>query len=354
MPKIMKRLISIFAIICCAISCVGQKEDMVSLGLVLKPDRISVDVDGNMSVKFSVTNERVDVTNEAEIYLMSGGEPTERLDNMVFTPTEVGTYAFAAKYNDLYSTQVRVDAYSSEQGKSEGRDFFRRHLVLDFTGTWCVNCPHMTEALHHASQSDEFYDRVVEVAVHSIDEFEIAEGKALIDSWGFNSLPRVVVDADKSTEISAQDAEFIKQAMRKTKAYFAHPCGVKIDSSTEGDKLTIDAEVTITESGSYRIGALLLRDDVVAPQKNAPENYVHSSILTASLSGSITSGVELGSGSLNAGDVVTKSFTYELSKIADLDNTRIVIYVMTQHDGVNVVNNVAQCLAGLSAGYRYE
>ena len=352
----MKRIISILAVVCCAVACVGQKEDMISQALTLKPDRLSADIDGIVPVTFSVTDGGVNVTSAAEIWEMVSGEPAVRLDNTTFTPSEAGTYYFAAKHNEMFSAQVKIDAYSSAECKSEGHDFFRRHIVLDFTGTWCVNCPRMAEAVHQASQTGEFYDRMIDVAVHWTDEFMIKEGEALVDKWNYKQLPYVVVDMDKSTEVNGKQtqSEFIMTGLRKTGGYFAHPCGVKVSTCVEGESLNVDAEVTITETGSYNICALLLRDGVVAPQKNGAENYVHSSILIGSLSGAIDSGVALGDGELSAGSVVNHSFSCELSKIEDFENTRVVVYVMQSHNGVNVVNNATQCPVGSSVEYRYE
>ena len=46
------------------------------------------------------------------------------------------------------------------------RTFLRRSLVLRFTGTWCVNCPYMNQALEDAERNDP--DHIVAMSMHNL------------------------------------------------------------------------------------------------------------------------------------------------------------------------------------------
>ena len=158
----MRRFIFIVVFLLSVVGCVGQKEDPVNI--VLKSDRSEINVTAGESAVFSVLFNGEDVTEFADISFVSGTTSDPAVDKNVFTPSEEGSWTFAATYDGYESEPLTVTAFVVQE---EGKDFFRRSLVLDFTATWCVNCPRMEAAFAAAMEARP--GRLVPVSVHFVD-----------------------------------------------------------------------------------------------------------------------------------------------------------------------------------------
>ena len=122
------------------LSCVGQKDDPTP-ELRLVADLTALNVTAGEFATFTVYSGAEDVTAYAAIRNLTDGTP---LEGNVFAPAEAGEWSFSATLDGTESEPVTVTALVISD---EGKDFFRRSLVLDFTGTWCVNCPKMEAAI---------------------------------------------------------------------------------------------------------------------------------------------------------------------------------------------------------------
>ena len=125
------------------LSCVGQKDDPTP-ELRLVADLTAINVTAGEYATFTVFSGAEDVTAYASIRNVTDGKD---LESNVFSPVEEGEWTFVATLDGAESEPVTVTAIVISD---EGKDFFRRSLVLDFTGTWCVNCPKMEAALEEA------------------------------------------------------------------------------------------------------------------------------------------------------------------------------------------------------------
>ena len=145
------------------------------------------------------------------------------------------------------------------QDGQPSEEVFAPALVLDFTATWCQNCPRMTSAIEEAMA--ERPGTIFPVCVHFGDEFSFAEGTALSTLFGVQAYPSAIVNLDKGTLTTATSKDII--LARIDAAERKEPC--KIDLSySEG---TLTADITATSAGTYCLGALLLENGLVAPQK---------------------------------------------------------------------------------------
>ena len=144
------------------LSCVGQKDDPAP-ELRLVADLTALNVTVGESATFTVFSGTEDVTAYAAIRNVTDGKD---LESNVFAPAEAGEWTFVATLDGTQSEPVTVTALVIADA---GKDFFRRSLVLDFTGTWCVNCPKMEAALEETMEARP--GRIVPVSVHcmSID-----------------------------------------------------------------------------------------------------------------------------------------------------------------------------------------
>ena len=196
-------------------------------------------------------------------------------------------------------------------------------LVLDFTATWCVNCPRMATAIEEAMA--ERPGAIFPVSVHFRDEFSYGEGEALAALFAIQAYPSLIVNLDKGTLTTATSRDIIFARMDAFTP--GKPCTLEADCS-EG---LLTAGVTAAQEGSYRIGALLLEDGLVAPQTGGSQDYVHDNILRKILSTDIW-GEDLGM--LSEGAAVKKKFP-----VGDLGDGDFHAVVYVTCDGV--VNNAA-------------
>lgn len=175
-------------------------------------------------------------------------------------------------------------------------------LLLDFTATWCVNCPRMASAVEEAARLRP--GSVFPVSIHFKDSFACTQGEELAAQFGVQAYPSLIVNLASSSLITATSTDLILARMDATAALRKGTC--TLDLSLEGGKLV--ALVGVSEAGSYKLGAILLEDGVTAPQTGAGDDYVHDNILRKILSGSIA-GEDLGT--LEPGASVRKEYSFE-------------------------------------------
>lgn len=325
----MRRLIYIVSILLTAVGCVGQKDDPVNI--VMTSDRGEINVTAGESAIFTVLYNGEDVTEYAEISLISGEAEGISLAKNVFTPTEVGSWTFVATYDGYESEPLTVAAFVVQD---EGKDFFRRSLILDFTATWCVNCPRMEAAFAAAKEARP--GRLVPVSVHFVDAFAVPEGNALVTKFGVSEYPTAVIDMDPSSAFTTTSSELLLSGVDKLLEARPLAGGIRMESTAEG---TVNVEITAVEAGDYTINVMLLKDGEIAPQTGGETNHVHNNILRQHLKGEPLH--------LGEEEMATKSFSLT---IPSGDGFKIVAFM--EKDGT--VNNVTQCRVGETVDYQYE
>ncbi len=344
MNRVLKYISLVLSLVM-AVSCVGQKEEILDI-LSLTADKEVANVLLDEAFYFSVRHNGLDVTADAEIYEVTAGDPVA-LEGELFTPAEPGRYSFVALYDRMLSDTLTVEAVAVEI--VEERDFLRRSLIMDFTATWCVNCPNMAAAVE--TVENEYKGQVVDIAVHWLDEFGCSAGDRLVSEFGVTAIPVAVVDMDPESMTSVASSTILQASVQESMDRFSPAAGIMIDSRESDGMLEVDVECSIVAEGDYKLAVALVRDGVVAAQTGGSVDYVHNSILLDFVGGD-HSGEALGE--CAAEEVLTRSYSYDLSKIKDLKHTRIIAYLLNrQPDGRYLVNNVTECRAGASVGYSY-
>ena len=310
------------------LSCVGQKDDPAP-ELRLMADLTALNVTAGEVATFTVYSGAEDVTAYAAIRNLTDGTS---LEGNVFAPAEAGEWSFAASLDGAESEPVTVTAIVISD---EGKDFFRRSLVLDFTGTWCVNCPKMEAAIEESMAARP--GRIVPVSVHCmpVDPMYVKPlSDNLVKRFGVSAYPSAVVDLDPESLISAQSPELLLSHVDRLLESRGPAAGIRISCSEDG----VDVEAKLVRNGSYTLALLLLEDGIVAKQTGGTEGYVHNHVLRKWAEGEpFTDGQE--------GDMVSVRFTgFDLSK------GRLVALVCRE----GLVDNVVACAAGASADYQYE
>ena len=313
------------------LSCVGQKDDPTP-ELRLVADLTAINVTAGEFATFTVYSGAEDVTAYAAIRNLTDGTP---LEGNVFAPAEAGEWSFSATLDGTESEPVTVTALVISD---EGKDFFRRSLVLDFTGTWCVNCPKMEAAIEESMAARP--GRIVPVSVHcmAVDPMYVKPlSDNLVKQFSVKAYPSAVVDLDPESLITTQSPELLLSHVDRLLEARGPAAGIRAESKVEGDQYTLAVEMKAVRDGAYTLAVLVLEDGTVAAQTGGTKDYVHNNILR-----SWTEGEPL---TVKEGDKASGTFTGTVTA-----KSRFVVLVL--RDGL--VDNVIGCAAGASVDWQYE
>ena len=328
----MKRWIYILLALVSALSCVGQKDDPIPEPR-LTADLTALNATAGETATFTVYSGAEDVTEYATIRNLTDDTV---LEGNVFAPAGEGEWTFVAEYEGLLSEELTVTAFVVAE---EGKDFFRRSLVLDFTGTWCVNCPKMDAAIEEAMAARP--GRIVPVSVHCMaDPMRI---KPLCDNlakqFKVSAYPSAVVDMDPESLITQSSSELLLSHIDRLLESRGVSAGIRIESTLDGEDLSVTVEAKAVQDGEYTLSIILLEDGIVAKQTGADdgENHVHNNVLRQ----------------WEDGDPVTlkEEETATLSLTASVSGKYRVVALVLRN---GLVDNVVQCTAGASVDYQFE
>lgn len=224
-------------------------------------------------------------------------------------------------------------------GTGEGKDYFRRSLVLDFTGTWCVNCPKMEVAISETLEARP--GRVVPVSVHCmmVDPMYVKPlSDDLVSRFGVGAYPSAVVDLDPESLVTASSPELLQAHIDRLLESRGPAAGIRIESALDGESFTLKAEMKAVRDGDYILSVLVLEDGLVARQTGGSENEVHNNVLRSWTDGDALTGMK-------EGDSAQLEFSGTVS-----GTSRFVVLVC--RDGL--VDNVVPCAAGATVEYQFE
>ena len=154
-----------------------------------------------------------------------------------------------------------------------------RSLVLNFTGTWCVNCPRMHTAIEEAMEENP--DILVPVSVHClpIDPMCLSpESTDLVNRFGISAYPSVVVDLDPSTLFTVSSSQLLMSHVEATQAARGKASAIKVEVTDDG---AVNVEAKVASDGDYTLHLILLEDGIVSPQTGPGDDYVHNDVLRA-------------------------------------------------------------------------
>lgn len=193
-------------------------------------------------------------------------------------------------------------------------------IVLDFTATWCVNCPRMHQAIEDAQAARP--GKIIPISVHFQDEMMCDDGMALIEHFRVEAYPTAVANMDAKSLTTATSAELLL-ARLDAAASALKPCTVEGRIDADG---TLTVSVTAQESAGYTLSVALLEDGIVAAQTGASENYVHDNVFRGFLQERVL-GEPLGI--LDAGVPVTRTYT-----VPDYGTKPYRVVAFVCHEGI--------------------
>ncbi|MFI3286146.1 MAG: Omp28-related outer membrane protein [Rikenellaceae bacterium] len=325
-------------------SCVGQKEPASAFSVTISASQPNISVDEGESVKIRVKNHSIDVTDQAEVYYTEAGEEVA-VEGGIFVATKSGEYTFSARYSGVEAEgHAVVRAYTNDELTSE---FYRRNLVMKFTGTWCVNCPAMGVAITEVEHA--MPNRIVEVSMHCYDELMVDESIKVATDNSFSVLPITFVDMSSNTSTSS--ASRIKALVEESISGNPTTSGVKVSTLINGSSLNVEVGVTSSQTNNYKLAVALVVDNYNYPQTGADSpDYKQNKVLRLYMSELYGDSL----GSIEADKETTKSYTVELPSEALTSESRVVAYVLNEVNGKYVVNNATECVIGESIDYMYE
>lgn len=280
-------------------------------------------------ITFKVEFEGNDVTGESTITDSQG----TAVEGAKWSTDTEGTYTFKATYKEEISDAVTITV-KNDGGSSEL--YRRKVLVHKFTATWCGYCPAFTKVLDKLSE--EMPERLVVIAVHGGDDFSILDGSTLETEAGVAGYPTAWVDC---REKSSTNEAATRKVIEKSIAEYPAVCGIGMEATVSDRDINVKANIEFAEDGEYKICAALIEDEIhfdgTCTEPTKTYHHVLRQYATAVMGDDL--------GAQKAG-TIEKTFGFKAAKSWNMDNLKVVVYVMKKYGNTYSVNNVEVCPAG--------
>ncbi|MBR5836317.1 MAG: Omp28-related outer membrane protein [Bacteroidales bacterium] len=230
----------------------------------------------------------------------------------------------------------------------EGR-FARRVCVMEFTGTWCAQCPDGATTLNYLIDR-QYNGKAYALAFHNNDIYALPQEQELFNMFRWSGYPAFVTDM---REVGLLNEGGCDDSIENSLKSATH-CGVAVSSTYDEQtaKVSVNAKVFAERAMAYRIAAYVIEDKVKGEQTMSTgtvnKNYTHRHVVRKMLSSNVR-GESLGS--LAAGTETEKTFEFTVDEGWNLKNLSVAVLAIDK-DGH--VNNMAVCSAdGGSMDYEY-
>ncbi|CVI71899.1 Omp28-related outer membrane protein [Alistipes sp. CHKCI003] len=294
------------------------------------------------TVNFTVYKGDVDVTANAIIRMK--GDKTPCSPN--YKADRAGTRYFAAIYNESSTSYQPVRFYVPYRDEGE---FFKKSLVLKFTGAWCSACPLMYKYLGEIEV--ERPGRTAVMAVHSGDVFASDVSEELVQDYQITSFPHAVFDY--KTSVSNNAAE-LNAALDDMLAEEPAICGIALRSAVEDGEAAVKARIRVAQEDRLRLCCAVVEDGLRYDGGSSDDglsNYYH--VLRRFITDRFGEDV----GTREAGEEFEHEFVFPVPEEWKKENCTVFVYALRlQEDGETVyVNNTSACaLDGGESDFEYE
>lgn len=313
-----------------AVGCSGNVDDVEELeDLVLYADVDEIIADGSSAVSFTVMYGDEDVTASASVKCVSGNSD---VSGSSFTTEAIGTYVFRAFYEDAVSEDVEVEAKTR---------FQRRVCVMEFTGTWCAQCPEGATTLNFLT-TRTYKDKAFALAFHNDDPYALPVEKELHTMFGCSSYPAYVTDMRDAGQLNDGGCgDSIEASLYEDVTHCSVAAACTYDASS--GMVDVAAKLFSETDASYRMAAYVIEDKVIGEQAQADgsvdKSYSHRHVVRAMLSSGVK-GDELGK--VLAGSEKAFSWSFKADGRWNMENLSVAVLAINE-DGH--VNNMAICAA---------
>lgn len=315
------------AILCLAMTaCAGviDSEGIDDGTLVLIPDVEKFFADGKSAVTFTVMDADTDVTEDAVVTCISTGQD---VDGAAFMTVQPGEYKFKATYNGKISQPKSVVAMFKSQ-------FERKVCVMEFTGTWCSQCPSGAQILNFLA-SDQYKGKVNVLAFHNDDVYALPVEQSLANKFNVTGYPFYLTDMRDGGELNGNGcSDSIYKSLYETETF----CGPSVSCAYDpaSSVVAVSAKVISEKTMEYRLAAYVVEDKITGEQTlgtgSVDKKYNHRHVVRKMLSSDYM-GDRLGE--IASGNQAEKLYTFTLDPVWNPANVSVVILAIDPDGQVN-------------------
>ena len=362
-----KRFSAILAAVLAAVVSCGDPIGGNDGELTIIVDKTQIESDGKDAANFKIMRGNVEVSTEAEmgsVFFKNVADDT-RLPrySKSFTSIADGEYEFVGIYNgEETANSVKITSVN----RADYEVFHRNVAVFKLTGTWCVNCPRMTSALH--SLEGDAAEHSIVLACHSEDKghpfYVPYNGTDLASSvflqMGETSAAYPTNCYDMVSLNTSSSTVTITDEIMQRRINAPANVGVKISSvRLVGNSINVSASVKASAAGTYDMVCVLVADDLEYEGGYTDnEDNLYSNVVIAVSGDNFLTYRAASAFDLAKDEEYERGFGFSFESAPSesiLRNMRAVILVHKKNaDGTSEVNNCAECAYGETLDYQYN
>lgn len=253
-------------------------------------------------------------------------------------------------------TSLSCDIYVNQEAKPEEEiddswktaEFEHRSLFLRFTADWCGWCPMMATSIALAQES--MPGKIEALSVHGGGSgLACTASEYMVSGYNVEGFPSGLVDGRTWIKNYSSDytASLIVNAVNDTEARYDTCTGASWTSTISGNTVSLDLVTYMKKSGSYKLTALLVEDNIVGYQadyeNDASSSYTHNGVIRAAFSNAMGDSYSLSS----ANQVKRFNYSVTIPAGCNKNNLKIVVYIQRADSGSYYVDNVAAAKIGV-------
>lgn len=217
----------------------------------------------------------------------------------------------------------------------------RRVCVMEFTGTWCAQCPEGATTINYLVNK-AYKDKAFALAFHNDDEYALPQEQELFKMFKWGGYPAYVTDMrDCGLLNEGGCSTSIEKSLYDEKTQ----CGASVSCRyNESDGIiTVTAGIVSGKEQEYRLAVYVIENKVVGKQTlstgEVQKDYIHRHVVRKMLSASVK-GDNIGTLPARRSEIRKYSFKPDASW--NKDNLSVAVLVI---DAEGKVNNMAICAA---------
>lgn len=231
--------------------------------------------------------------------------------------------------------------YLYEKDYVPSLDLERRVCVMEFTGTWCSQCPEGATTLNYLVNK-AYKDKAYALAFHNEDEYSIPQEQELYKLFKWGGYPAYVTDM---RDCGLLNEGGCSTSIEKSLYDETTHCGASVQctyNKTDGT-VSVKAGVLSGKEGSYAVAVYVVEDKVIGKQLlgtgEMQQDYTHRHVVRKMLSSSVK-GDELGK--MAFGLEESKAYSFKVEEGWNIENLSVAVLAINES---GKVNNMAICSA---------